>query len=580
MNRSIRVAVIGCVLVGAGGWVTAQGTGPRVLVLDQKAKTLTALELPSGRAAATASLQGAPSRLLRTADGQRLLVLDRGEGRDAGDDGYQAKTRAALTIVDGRTLAVRGRVELGWGLDPAAMLSANGERLSVVSPGFRGRTPAESLTRELVTVDLATGLVQSRVELPRRATAFLATPDGRTAVVLSAREEPRKAPVLRAELRFLDLTAGTVVATVALEGDPLGPVLAPDGQFVYLLDRGRPDNNPARNVNGRLHAVSMTTRAVQSVTDVGSKPRGLVLDERGRQLFLLSDTPPVKGGKNGERPGELRVVRGPAPGAPIPVGHSPERLDVSADGNSLYVFGMHTLTKLTLPGLAPSPPVAFDRIGVEMAVSPDDRRVYVLNGDTFSTYELPGGLRLARVSTGRKGKKMLLALEAGLEAETARLNAETAARRDGRSYFSYTEYMLREPRGAMVLRPDGKAIYALNDQTSDVTVIDALSGEIIEKVAAGGFAVHFMPSAGVALVPDAATVHAVDLATNQKLADVVTDSKGNFNRSELSPDAPLAVVHGTGGVLIVDASSGKAVGTMKTFGHVSGVVVEWGPQKR
>lgn len=48
-------------------------------------------------------------------------------------------------------------------------------------------------------------------------------------------------------------------ATVALEGNPRGPVLAPDGQFLYLLDRGRPDKNPDKNVNGRLYVVSMET---------------------------------------------------------------------------------------------------------------------------------------------------------------------------------------------------------------------------------------------------------------------------------------------------------------------------------
>ena len=580
MDRTIHAIVVGGVLVGAGAWVSAQGMGPRVVVLDQQARTVTALELPSGRTAATASVQGTPSQLLRTADGQRVLVLDRGEGRDAGDDGFQATTRAALTLLDGRTLAVRGRVELGWGLDPAAMLSANGDRVSVVGPGFQGRTPAESLARELVTVDLATAKVLSRVELPRRATAFLATPDGRTAVVLSAREEPRKAPVLPAELRFVDLTAGTVTATVPLEGDPRGPVLAPDGQFVYLLDRGRPNNNPDRNVNGRLHAVSMATRAVASVTEVGSKPRGLVLDEVGRQLLLLSDRPPVKGGKNGERPGELRVVRGAEPGAAIPVGISPERLQVSDDGKTLYVLGMHTVTALTLPGLTPSAPVVFDRFGEEMRVSPDGRRAYVLNGEYFYTFDLATAKRIGDVRTGRMGKKMFMALETGLKTETARLNAETDARRQGRSYYTYTEYTLREPRGTMRIRPDGKEIYALNSQTSDVTAIDAASGEILEKVAAGGFDVNFMPHAGVALVPSSDTVHVVDLNTRQKHPDLIAGSNGRFDQADLAPDAKIAVISGAGGVFIVDATGGTPIGTMKPFGQAVSVVVEWGAQKR
>ncbi len=575
MDRRLGWAFAVVVMLAAEP-AAAQSQPARAFVLDQGSRSVTVLEVASGRVEQTAAVEGTPTMLLRSADGQRLLVLDRGEGRDAGDSGFQAKTRSAVTILDGRTLAVRGRVELGWGLDAAPMLSASGDRLSIVCPGFRGRTPAENLVSEVVTVDLAGAKLLSRVELPRGASAFLATPDGRTAVVLSFREEPRKAPVIPAELRFIDLTAGTITATVPLEGDPRGPVLAPDAQFVYLLDRGKPSNNPDKNVNGRLHAVSMAMRTVQGVTDAGSKPRGLVLDDRGRQLFLLSDGTPVKGPANRDRPGELRVIRGGTASAPIAVGTGPERLEVSADGHTMYVLGTYSLAKVALPGLTPAPPVTFKNLGEELTVSPNGQRLFMVNGESFMTFDLQTGQKIADVKTGRMGKKMFLALESGLKTETSRLDAENAARRDGKSYYSYTEYTLREPRGTMAIRPDGKAIYALNSQTSDVTVIDAETGQIIEKVAAGGFAVHFMPSAGVALVPSSSTVHAVDLATNQKLADIVTDSSGNFRRAELSPDGRLAVVHGSGGVLVVNASSGKPVGTMKTFSRIVGVHIDWG----
>jgi DNA-binding beta-propeller fold protein YncE len=576
MTRRIGAIVVATMVTGPAGWASAQSSPSRVLVLDQQARTVTALELPGGRAAQTASLQGTPTDLLTTADSRRVLVLDRGQGRDAGDDGFQATTRAAVTILDGPTLALQGRVELGWGLEPVTMLSAAGDRLSVVGPGFQGRTPAESLPREVVTVDLASAKVLSRIELPRRATAFLATPDGRTAVVLSARDESRKAQVLPAELRFLDLTAGTVSATVPLEGDPGRPVLAPDGQFVYLLDDGKPSNNPDKNVNGRLHVVSMATRKVESVADAGSKPRGLVLDDHGQQLLMLSDGPPVKGPANNNRPGQLRVIRGGAPTAPISVGTSPERLELSADGKTLYALGTNSVAKVTLPDLEPSPALTFKVWGEVLRVSPDGTRLYMVNGEYFKTFDLATGAQLTEVRTGRMSMKLLQALESGLNAEATRLEAENEARREGRSYFAYTQYTLTQPRGTMAIRPDGKAVYALNSQTEDLTVIDGVSGAILQKVPAGGFSVLFMPAASVALVPTASALHAVDLATHQKKADVVTGTTGNFNQAELAPDGRLAVIHGSGGVLLVDATSGTPVGTFKTFGRVADVVVEWG----
>lgn len=570
----VRLIVVAAALLAAPESFGAQGA--RAFVLDQEARTVTLLDLPGGQVAKTATLQGSPSRLLRTADGVRVVVLDEGEGRDAGEAGFQAKTRAAATILDGRTLAVLGRVELGWGLTATPMLSTAGDRLSVVGPGFRGRTAAESLPSEVITVDLAAAKLVSRVELPRRATAAIATPDGRTVVVLSAREEPRKAAVLPAELRFIDVTSGTIAASVPLEGDPGGPVLAPDSQFLYLLDRGKPNNNPDKNVNGRLHAVSMKTRTVAAVTEVGSKPRGLVLDERGRRLLVVSDGPPFKGPGNRDRPGELRVIRGAAPAAPIPVGTGPERIEVAADGRSLWVLGTYSATRLALPGLEPAPPVTFKTWGEELAVSPDGQRLYMLNGEYLYTYDLATGQKIKDVRTGRMAMKTLMALESGLKTETSRLEAQNEARREGRSYYAYTEYALADPRGAMAIRPDGKAIYALNSQTSDVTIVDGRTGEIIKKVPAGGFAVHFMPAASLALVPSASTVHAVDLATHQKQADLITDAAGDFASSALSPDARTLVVHGAGGVLIVDGTGGKPVATMKAFRRAAAVEIDWG----
>jgi DNA-binding beta-propeller fold protein YncE len=574
MGGRLRLMVVSAALLAAPISVGAQGA--RAYVLDQEARTVTLLDLPGGQTAGTATLQGSPTRLLRTADGARVVVLDQGEGRDAGDAGFQAKTRAVATILDGRTLAVRGQVELGWGLGATPMLSTAGDRLSVVSPGFQGRTAAESLPREVTTVDLVAAKLVSRVELPRKATAAIATPDGRTAIVLSAREEPRRAAVLPAELRFIDLNAGTIAATVPLDGEPSGPVLAPDGQFLYLLDRGKPNNNPDKNVNGRLHAVSMTTRSVAAITEIGSKPRGLVLDEQGRRLLVASDGPPIKGPGNRDRPGELRVIRGAAPAEPIPVGTGPERIEVAADGRTLWVLGTYSATKLALPDLKPAAPVIFKTWGEELTVSPDGQRLYMLNGEYLYTYDLATGQKIKDVRTGRMGMKTLLALESGLKTETARLEAENKARREGRSYYAYTEYTLSEPRGTMAIRPDGKAIYALNSQTSDLTIVDGGTGEIIKKVPAGGFAVHFMPVASVALVPSASTIHAVDLATHEKQADVIADKTGNFASSALSPDGRTAVIHGTGGVLIVDARSGKPVATMKAFRRVAAVEIDWG----
>ena len=574
MRRTLWTIAVGVAM--AFSIVRAQAQGTRAWVLDQGAQTLTAVDIETGKTGQSAKLEGSPSVLLRTAGDERLLTLDRGQGKDAGDAGFQAKTRSAVTIVNARTLAVQARVELCWGLEGTPMLSASGDRLSVVCPGYRGKTPAENLPREIVTVDLVGGKVISQLELPRVASAFFATPDGRTGVVLSVPEKPKNAAPLPAELRFVDLTAGSVAATVALEGDPRGPVLAPDGQFVYLLDRGKPSGNPEKNVNGKLHAVSMTTRAVEAVSDVGSKPRGLVLDEARKQLLLLSDGAPFKGPGNNERPGELRVIRGATPAAPIPVVGTPERIETSADGKTLDVFGLFGLTRLPLPGLTPAPMIKAIRMGEpETAVSADGRRGWVLMGEYFYTHDLEKGVEIESVRTGRNSKKLWAGVQSVVETQASKSEARRDAEARGQSYYVYTEYTVRPARGALAVVPGGKAIYAMNSMTDDVTVVDAETGQVIKKVAAGGFIVEFMPTASIALVVSPTDVQVLDYASHEKLPNLVTDSQAGFDHAELAPDAKSAVIHGAGGLVLVSLSNGKPTSTVVPFKQIAGVAIDW-----
>lgn len=576
LQTATLVAALATVAVSAG----AQGTGPRAYVLDQGAQTLSVIDLVTGTAGQTTRLEGAPMTLLRSANGQRLVVLDRGQGRDAGDAGFQAKTKSAVTILDGRTLAVQARVELGWGLDDAPMLSAAGDRLSVLCPGYRSKTAAENQAREFVTVDLATGKILSRVELTRAASAYFTTPDGRRALVLSPRETPKKAAVIPAELRFLDLTAGAITATVPLEGDPGEPVLAPDGKFVYLLDRGKPSGNPDKNVNGKLHAVSMSTHAVEAVSDAGSNPRGLAFDERGGQFLLLSDGAPFKGPGNDERPGELRIIHGAAPAPPIAVVGTPNRVEASTDGKMWNVLGRYGLTRLTVPGLQPSPTIKADFLGVvESAISTDGRRGWVSLGETFRTFDLEKGVKIDEVKTGRAGKKLWLGVVSAAKTQSSMSSSRREAEAQGRSHYSYTMYIVKPAVGALAVAPGEKAVYVLNSMTDDVTVVDAQNGQVLKKVPAGGFAVRFMPSASAALVVASDNIHVVDLASHEKLANLATDSTADFSRADLSPDATLAVIQGTSGVMVVNAATGKLVGTLVPFKQVADMAIDWGARR-
>ena len=555
----------------------AQKGSSRAYVLDQEARTVVALDVTSGAVLRTATLQGSPSRLLRTSDGKRLIALDRGAGRDAGDAGYQAKSRAVATVIDVATMEAGPRIELGWGLEQTAMLDPAGNRLTVICPGYASRKPEETLPRELVTVDLTTGQVVGRLPLPRPATAFFGTPDGRTAVILTGRDKPKQKPPLPAELRLVDLAGATLLATIPLDGNPQDPVLDPDGKFVYLLDPGNPSGNPEKNVNGRVLIVSLETRTLHATSDAGSRPGGLVLDERGRQLLLLSEAVPVKGEPDR---GELRVLRNGTVRPPIALPPYPKAIRATANGTRVMVVGAHSVTTLSFPDLAQVSTVSIRGIGFgDFAISPDGRRAFTTGNQNLWTYDVDSGKELAKVVTGRMSQRLLLAAVAATATVASKSSARREAEERNRSHYMYTQYNLRDANERIAVRPDSKAVYALNDQTSDVTIVDAETGNVIEKVGVSGSTIHFLPAAGAALVVASDGVAAIDLASSTKLDDDL--AKGgyseirNFDRTEVSPDGRYAVVKGLGVVLCVNGADGRPRGTVQTFKRVADVVVAW-----
>jgi DNA-binding beta-propeller fold protein YncE len=573
--RMLRVlSIVSITILTLQSPAHGQARPGRVFVLDQWAPSVTALDL-SGTVVRTAPLQGSPSILLRTPDSKLLVVLDRGTGKDAGDAGFQAKTKSSATILDAGTLATRARVELGSGLETRAMLSAAGDRLAVICPGYVSKKGDENQPRELVTVDLAGGKVAGRVPLGRPASAFFATPDGATAVVLSHRDAPKSAA---AELQLIDLKTATSLATLTLEGDPRNPVLAPDGKFVYLLDKGKPSGNPEKNVNGRVHVVSLASRKVETVHDVGSKPRGFVLDEGGGQLLLLSDPTPVKGAK--DQPGELRAFRGASVVGPMATLPYPELVRATADGKRLFVvsgagvmtFGTHDLGKLGEwrdRGLAT---ITFD-------ITPDGRRALSVFQQNLYTYDNEKGGLIDKHVTGSSMSRLAAALDASAATENSKAEGIRAAREKGKSHYSYTEYTVRDPDQSLAITPDSKVVYVINRQTSDVTLADTETGKVIEKVGADGYAVDFMSGAGVALVTNTTAVHAIDLTTHEVVQNW-SSKEYNFDRAEISADGKAAVVNGNTAVLLISGGSGKPVGKLSPFKRVADLEVDWGAGNR
>lgn len=553
--------------------VSAQQRSPHVFVLDQDAPSVAAVDLATGAIAHTTPLDGSPSILLDTGHG-RLLVFDRGTGKDAGDAGFQAKTKSSVTILDSETLTPKGRFELGAGLDQQVMLNAAGDRAAVICPGYTGRRPEENLPRELVIVDIAAAQVAGRVPLARPASAFFATPDGTTAVVLAARGKPKQTPELPAELQLIDLKAAKSAAALSFDGDPRDPVLSADGKYVYLLDRGKPSGNPDKNVNGRLHVISLQTHKVEAALDAGSNPHGLVLDETGRQMLMVSDGAPVKGQR--DPAGELRAFRGATVIGPVATLWSPQFIRAPADGSRLFVVSRGGVSGYNARDLTATTQFTDRNVnGDDFAISPDGRRAFSIWQQNLYTFDLDAGKQIEKVTTGRMTSRIIAALDAATATQTSKNAARREAERKGQSHYYYTEYGVRDPSQTIAVRPDSKAVYVVNRQTSDVTVVDAETGGVIEKVGVDGSAVYFMPAGGLALVVEDSAVHAIDLATHKKLDDLAAGKDYSVQAPEISRDGRYAVVNVRTGLVLIDASAAKAVTHVVPFKRVADLEIEW-----
>jgi hypothetical protein len=235
-------------------------------VLDVGAPALVSVDLASGKRIATLPLSGGPSWLVLGDDGRYLVALDYGPGEDKGDRGYKAAGRSSATVVDAASLKAVGRVELGFGLD-SVLIGADG-RLTVTCPGYDAKDPREALPRELVVVDLATARETGRLSLEPGTDLTWRSRDGQRLALLQGLPRTQKYPWPRSRIRLVDVAGPTVTATL----DAVGwDRVERDDERLYLINRGRPDKDPKKNVNGSVDVIRLADGQTGRV-DLGRAP--------------------------------------------------------------------------------------------------------------------------------------------------------------------------------------------------------------------------------------------------------------------------------------------------------------------
>lgn len=597
---SVRVVQpVGSVQSGALASGTEQGTGvtthagpaERVFVLDAHLKSVGAVNPATGSVKRVSYARGVPPgvpslwRLMRsgltpdepaeivlTPEGSGIVVIDHGPGKMNSRFGWRPSRRSSLTLIDAASLQPIASAEGVWGRPTLHHIANDGSRLTIVGPGYRSKHREETRPPEIVNVDLRTGATIARFDL--------------------------------------SLMVGSSHSSVEWAATS---ALSPDGQYLYLLDRGKPSTNPNKHINGRIVVVSTTTGEERAALGAGSEPRGLIVDKDEGQVVVLSDHPPyVKAPE--QRYGELRIIRGDRIATTVSVGSDPQFLRVSQDGAYFYVFSSQGLTRVDRLALQPAGQMRVDRAGItgwvagegdtpqtrlvarvgqdwvdmtwrvpergdsgtvsDASISPDGRRAYVLHAGSsqLSVLDLETQSRIATVTTGRRSAKVKRFLSAAVGTALSYASARYQAEMRGQPFFFYRVYSALPAQTELAVRPDGKFVYILNSQTKDVTVVDAASARVVRHLPVAGTYLQVLPESDLLCVGDSAAMSFVDMRTHTEVKELKL--MGPNAAATLAPDGARLWLLSMGGVSSIDTRTGRLVASFGEVGFATQILFD------
>jgi YVTN family beta-propeller protein len=573
-------------------------------VFDPGQQSVTAIDLLSGNKIATAlvSDSGDVSRdqLVLTPDGSKLVMLVAGAQKFLNDYGeHQPDTTSTAIVIDTKTMKPAQPISLGWHLSKYSFTPDN-KILIAISSGFKSTKSAKTLPGEIVTVDLSSGQVLAQIPVQQPVTDCLITRDGKTAILFFAKQilKDNSSP---AELQFISLEKQAAIGKITLDGDPEMPIFSPTGEFIYLVEKGRPSHNPRKNINGRIHVVSLKEMKVAAILDAGSGPKIALPDDEAGKTLILSDGPPVQTNDNQIVDAELRVLRGASIETVLKVGNGPRYLSFSPDRKRLYVtsaidyyaypgvsadyridtrpasyysvkreFAYRTydlLTVIDYTSFKVLGQINLDGVVSPVVFTPDGSRGFTL--DPKSSRMLPLDLQAMKpgtaISTGRNGVKAEHFIIGSVEASASMFFPLAAIA------FATSNYYLYSPAiTLMSVRPDGAFVYVLNLSTHDVTVVNTSNSSVVTKITAGGRRLQPLEGGGILAVIDHDSIHRIATSSQKELPEIHFKSK--LIDFTLTPDGHIAVALVDGSVVLLDGSTGELRSRIDGFNRPQKIV--------
>jgi YVTN family beta-propeller protein len=572
---------------GAAGKTAAHTVTGTAYVADTRSGTLSAIDLATGKVAATLPATGLPdggqgigahpTAVAASADGAQIYVLSTQGAQQVstltvvsaasgavvatiplpGTSGYADMTVSphggpvyllrqdlgTVVIVNPATHHV-GTMPL-TGHDGGFVLSRDGSALYA----FNGSAPL------VAKYDTAT---RKRLAVFHAGRAFiqqiLLSPDGSQLYVAH----------FGRVLRIIDTATGATAAHF-----PLGPsgfsvskmALSADGAALYAVGR-------FHNITGQAFAVNTATHAISAAIPLSREPNAAVLSPDGKQLFI-----------NGRHFGKVTIVDTAAwkVSATLqdwtdgPIVFSPVGAEAYvADDNAVDVVdtATGTVTDRLNTGLLPNA-VAFGAGGT---------RVFVVNGgsDTLSIVDAASGQILKTVHGGMNAPDQIALAPDGSTAYVGGTGDSIVKVR-----LATGKVAAVIPVGgdqlSIALSPDGGKLYVaegIAERASRVAVVDTRTDAVTAAipVAPAPGKVVFSADGSRAYVPSTAVgkVDVIDTATETVAATIAA---GQFvDCVTLSPDGSKAYVADDSGLAVVDTATNTVTATVQIGARLTAVV--------
>jgi YVTN family beta-propeller protein len=226
-------------------------------------------------------------------------------------------------------------------------------------------------TGELIVVDLKQKIVVQSIDIGSSPMGLAIADQGKTALV-ACRDSGM--------VVMVDLESFKVISDIKIGANakPNSVAIDPRGYRAYVVDSGR-------SKDGFLHILDLRERSIVGSVKIGTSPMGLVVSPTTELVFVLV------GGTNEVwviDPNKQAVLK------KIPVGDGPDGIAITPDGKRVFVANCRTndLSVIDTQLMRVLITVPIGKMPFGVTLSPDGKRVFVANSGSRNVSILPADL--------------------------------------------------------------------------------------------------------------------------------------------------------------------------------------------